>query len=360
MRKKLMIVLPTLEGGGAQRVMVTLARNINKQKFEVFLLAIDGTGPYRKNIPESVNLIDLKIKRVRYSAKKIITTVNEVKPDLLLSTLGYLSILILAIRKYFECNPKIIIRISNTPSQKLKKYSLLKQFTLKKLINYFYSKADIIVNQCREMEEDFHNTFNITDNKTTYIYNPIDLKSINQTITGNNPYDQETINFLAVGRLTYQKGFDILLKSFELVLKKYPNARLTILGKGEMEEDLTRLIEELQITKNVRMLGFVDNPFDYYYYSDVFVLSSRWEGFPNAMLEALACGTKVVSTNCKSGPTEILRNNEFGELAEVNNYINLSSQMIKSLESSNKSSNRAGDFNVSKIIKDYERLFMDI
>jgi glycosyltransferase involved in cell wall biosynthesis len=144
------------------------------------------------------------------------------------------------------------------------------------------------------------------------------------------------------------------------VCKDYPNVHLTILGEGELENTLKKQAIDLDIVDHVSFLGFVDNPYPYYYYSDTYILSSRWEGFPNTLLEALACGTKVVATNCKSGPNEIIGNNEYGILAEVSNIESLSTSIIRSINGSNKSNNRGEHFEVSKIIKEYEKILLKL
>lgn len=109
----------------------------------------------------------------------------------------------------------------------------------------------------------------------------------------------------------------------------------------------------------INFLGFNENPYPYYYYSDTYVLSSRWEGFPNTLLEALACEAKVVATTCKSGPKEIIENDKYGILVEVNNAKSLANGIMKSLEGNNKSNDRASVFSIEKIVKKYEEVFLN-
>src|SRR5690606_18248854 len=135
-----------------------------------------------------------------------------------------------------------------------------------------------------------------------------------------------------------------------------PNVHLTILGDGELREDLQKTAKDLGVVNSITFEGFKDNPYPYYYYADMYILSSRWEGFPNTLLEALACGTKVVAINCKSGPREILGDNEYGELVEEGNSDALAVGIIKSISEQNKSGERANFFNIDNVIKEYEKI----
>lgn len=173
-----------------------------------------------------------------------------------------------------------------------------------------------------------------------------------------NPYNEDLINIIAIGRLTYVKGFDILLKAFKIVNEKIPNTHLTILGEGELKNELIHQAEKFNILKNITFVNFTNNLYPYLFYSDTFVLSSRWEGFPNTLLEALACHAKVVATDCKNGPREILDNNKYGRLVPTEDYISLAEGIISSINDSNRSKDRAADFDIEKIVKQYEELFI--
>ena len=261
----------------------------------------------------------------------------------------------LSIRKLIKGNPKIIVREANTPSKSI---SSNKRF-LTTLYKYFYPKADLIVAQCKEMKDDIVDIFNIDEKKITYIYNPVDIEGIKNCCKNKNPYNNNKINLLSVGRLTFQKGFDILIDAFNIVLKKIPNAHLTILGEGILKNDFQKQAEILGIRENISFVGFKENPYPYYYYSDVYILSSRWEGFPNTLLEALACGTKVVATDCKSGPKEILAGGKYGVLVNEGDYKSLADGIIKAIIGENKTSDRANLFHIKKIIKEYEKIFLN-
>ena len=359
LKTKLAIIVPSLQGGGAERVITNIVRNINKNKFDIILILVKKDGPYIDLVPENVSIVNLDSDRVRYSIFKLIKELNYYRPDVILSTLGHLNLALLIIRPILKGNPKIIIREANTPSKNLSKSFSIKNIVFRYLYKKLYPKADIILAQCKDMKNDIIGTFNNVDkNKVQYIYNPLDIENIRKNMKCKNPYDENEINLLAVGRLTYQKGFDVLINAFKIVVDKLPNARLTILGDGELREELQKQAYDLGIIEKISFAGFKNNPYPYYYYADTYILSSRWEGFPNSLLEALACGCKVVSTDCKSGPKEILENNEYGILVPTDDYISLGEGIMKSINGENKSKDRAKRFDVNNIIKQYEKILI--
>jgi glycosyltransferase involved in cell wall biosynthesis len=354
MRKKVVFVLPSLRGGGAERVIVNIVRNLDCLKFDIRLILLKKEGPYISLLPKNLQVVDLDTSRVKNSIIPLIKAINAIKPDVVFSTMGHLNLAILAVRPLLSGNPKIIVREANTPSKDITKKKKL--FAL--LYKLLYPKADLIIAQCSEMKEDLKEYSNIDESKIRYIYNPLDVENIKNRAKGKNPYDPSKINILSVGRLSPQKGFDILINAFGLVLKEFPNAYLTILGEGNLKEELRKQAKELKIGDNISFVGFKDNPYPYYYSADMYVLSSRWEGFPNTLLEALACKTKVIATKCKSGPKEILGENEFGYLVEVEDYESLAEGIINYIPENNKTGNRASFYDVNSILKEYEEILL--
>jgi len=355
-KKKLAIVVPSLRGGGAERVMVNIIRHIDTSKFDIRLILIKKEGPYVQFIPEHIPVIDLNSNRVRFAIVKLIKELNKYKPDVILSTLGYLNLALISIKPFLKGGPKIIVRHAISPTKSLEKYSNIKRSICKKVYRILYNKSDIILAQCEEMKKDIAEVYQIDEGKIRYIYNPLDIKKIQSDMQKQNPYNTDKFNLISAGRFTYQKGFDILLKAFKIVHKKHPNTHLTILGEGVLKEELIITAQKLGLDKKVTFAGFQENPYPYYYYSDMFILSSRYEGFPNTLLEALACKTKVISTQCKNGPKEIIGCNDYGLLAEVENNHSLANSILRYMSMESLTQNRCYSFDIKKIIQEYELL----
>lgn len=360
MKKKVAIIIPSLEGGGAERVIVNIVKYLNKDKFDLKLIIIKKTGAYVHLIPDDVNIVDLDCDRVRKSTFKLLNELNNFKPDVILSTLEHLNITLLLMKPFLKGKPKIIIREANTPSRNMSNLSPLKKKIYAKMYKILYSRATCIVAQCAEMKADIIETLSLDKDKIVYIYNPVDLEEIESLKIEFDPFEKENVNIVAIGRLAYQKGFDNLIDAFKLVSKQITNAHLIILGDGPLKNDLTKRVIDQKLIGKVEFLNFQENPYPYLFFSDMYVLSSRWEGFPNTMLEALACETKVVSTDCKSGPKEILGENEYGFLVKENSPELLADAMITYLFEKSKTQKRAGFFDVRKIVKEYESLFLKI
>ncbi|WP_158233681.1 glycosyltransferase [Sporosarcina sp. P21c] len=358
-KKKIAIIIPSLRGGGAERVFVNITNNIDPDKFNVRLIVIKKEGPYVKLLKDSIDVVDLKSGRVRYSLIKLVKALNEFRPDIVISTLGHLNLMLIGLKPLLKSNPKILVREASTPSKSLTELPKNKKRIFKFLYKSLYPKANIIIAQCEEMKNDIIKSFSLNESKVKYIYNPLDILKIKTDGEKENPYMTEKINIIAVGRLTYAKGFDILIESFKIVMDRIPNAQLTILGNGELKESLVSQIKKLNLEKNISLIEFQENPYPYFFYADTFVLSSRWEGFPNTLLEALACNVKVVSTECKSGPREIIGNNEYGILVPTEDSEKLAQGIISSINSKRNSRERAKEFEINKIVKEYEELFMN-
>ncbi|MEH7086684.1 glycosyltransferase [Neobacillus drentensis] len=362
MKKKILFVIPSLEGGGAERVIVNLLRNIDRTKFNVNFIAINLQGPYVKDLPNDINIIDLKKTRARYSIFKLIKEINKIKPDSILTTLGFINILLIIIKPFLFGKPRIVIREANTVSKNFSGTSNLKKSIYKSIYSYLYPKADVIIAQSEGMKNDLINFLSLPPNKIKRIYNPIDINTIISKSKEFNPFMHNGVqNIVSIGRLTYQKGFDILIEAFKVVVDHNPNTKLTILGEGPLKKELLDLADNLGIINNINFEGFKENPYPYLSNSDVFVLSSRWEGFPNVLLEALACGSNIVSTNCKSGPSEIIGDNKYGLLVEEENAELLAQNIINMLKKAPQTKQNMDQsliYDIKNIVTQYEDILI--
>jgi len=263
-------------------------------------------------------------------------------------------------------NLKLIISERNTISYTLRfsKFRIVKKIISKIL----YRKADTIVAISKGVKEDLIKTLKLPQEKVKVIYNPLDIDKIKRMAKEeiNHPWlvNKEYPVIINVGRLIYQKGQDILLKAFKIVNEKI-ESRLIVLGEGPLLNELKNLTKQLNIEDKVDFVGFQKNPFSFISKSDVFVLSSRWEGFPNVLIEAMACGVPVISTDCPSGPNEIIENGKNGILVKVDDVYGLAEAILSILENKNFSDALSKNalksvekFDVFNILRKYEGLIL--
>lgn len=349
----ILFILPNLNAGGAERVIVNIIRSLNCSEYNIYLVLINKIGELIELVPTKVKIIDLGINRTRYSFLKLLLVIHKIKPELIFSSTNRTNILILAISYFLTCKSKIIIREPNSP------YA---QYILKQLPQYYiffikllYHKADIIIAQTEAMKNEINKYFKISTNKIRVVINPIDYEYIDSKVKINkNPYPQEYVNVVASGRIDKQKGFDFLIKSFKRVINKNNNFRLYILGKegnGKYKRNLVSLINDLELNSHIFFKGFQSNPFVYYKYADLFVLSSRWEGLPNVILESLYLNTPVIVTNCIPFFNEILVIGQDGYIVEFGNEKELAYRILQ-YDNLKVSYKQDVDYNFNKLIKE--------
>ncbi len=352
-----MFILPALHGGGAERVMLTLVKYIDRSKFTPIFVLLKKEGKFLGQVPSDIEIIDLQASQARYAIFKIAKIIKKQKPDIVFSTLGHLNLLMAMIRPFFSKKIKFISRESNTVSveNQGEKYPRLFDFLYKSIYNNF----DLIITQSEYMKKDLVDNYQTDPSKTVVIYNPVDIENIENRLTKFKKtfFDNKKINLLAVGRLSHQKGFDILIKTISLLDEKY---HLTILGEGEDKESLINQIKTLKLDNRITLAGFTNNPYPYMLYCDLFILSSRYEGLPNVVLETNTCGTPVVAVNSPGGTAEIIKNGVNGILTAKLDPQELANDIKKATKYKFNTHEIKEyirkKFNVEKIVKEYEKV----
>jgi glycosyltransferase involved in cell wall biosynthesis len=304
-RKRVLFLVPSLIGGGAQRVFSTLLRHLDRLRFEPHLGVLRPTGVYLKDIPQDVGIHDLKVARVRYAAPSIVRFIRELHPDTVLSTLGHLNLTLMAIKPLLPRQTRLLIREAAVASSFLE-MEVQHPAVWRWAYRYLYRRADKIICLSDTMVEDMATEFRLPRAKLVRIYNPVDAGRVQQLAEEQeDPYPDPGARIVAVGRLCRQKGYDILMDAMPAVLQQAPDARLAILGEGPLEAELKQQSRRLRLDGAVEFLGFQQNPWPYVKHADVFVLPSRYEGLPNVLLEALALGRPAVVTDCPGAMREI-------------------------------------------------------
>jgi len=357
--EKLAIFLPTLCGGGAERVMVNLACGFVRHGLRVDMVLGQAEGPHLKDVPSTARVVDLKAKRVLCSLPRLVRYLKRERPDAVLSAMSHANIVVLQARSLARVKTRVVVSERSTLSMAVANSPSLRGRLIPLLVRHFYPRADVIVAVSRGVADDLVAVTGLPREKVKVIYNPVETTVLLAKAT--EPLDHpwfchgEPPVIVSVGRLTKAKDFPVLIRAFALVRRKKP-AHLVILGEGEERSQLESVIKDLGLEKDVTMPGFVTNPYKYIKNARVLVLSSRWEGLPNALIEALVLGTPVVSTDCPSGPTEILEGGKWGKLVPVGDPEALARGILETLDSPPKSEDlqeRAKAFSVEAILPQY-------
>ena len=318
-KERLALFLPGLYEGGAERIILNLAKGIAAQGHAVDLVLARAEGPYMGQIPDSVRLVDLKAARVLSSVPALIRYIKREQPTAMLSAL-FTNIIALWARRLAGSPTRVVISEHNTLSSVVGNQNDLRWQWYPRLAGWCYPWADRIVAVSKGIADDLAETTTIPRDRIQVIYNPVitsDLREKSEEAL-DHPWFRtgEPPVILAVGRLTAQKAFDVLIRAFACVRKKRP-ARLLVLGEGELRPRLQALIRDLGLEQDVSLAGFVQNPYPYMAHASVLALSSRWEGLPTVLIEALYLGTPIVATDCAKGTREILMDGHYGRLVPV-------------------------------------------
>jgi glycosyltransferase involved in cell wall biosynthesis len=349
--------LPSLRGGGAERVMVTVANGVAARGHRVDLVLAKAEGPYLAEVSANVRVIDLKSHRVLASLPRLIAYLRRERPQSMLSALSHANIVAIVARVLSNVKCRLVVSEHSAPSRALVGPGM--PSVMAGLIRATYPRADTVVCVSEGMKQEMRNLLPGPEHNLVAIYNPLDLDRIRrmaqQPVTHDWPTGINGPIIVAAGRLTKAKDYPNLLRAFALLSATHP-ARLMILGQGELHQPLKALAQDLGIANRVAFMGFQENPFAWMRAADLYVMSSQWEGLPGTLMEAMACGARIVSTDCRTGPDEILEAGKWGRLVPVNDPEALAGAMIMALDDPNAPdvSARAEAFRADRIITRYE------
>ncbi|HJW91857.1 MAG TPA: glycosyltransferase [Anaerolineales bacterium] len=317
---KIAIFIPSLSGGGAERAMLNLAHGFADSGCEAELVLASASGPYLDKVHNTIRLVDLKAGRVLASLPNLVSYLRSNRPDALISSLDYANIVALWARRLAGTPSRMAINDQNTISRSAYNSARRRQRIVPALMKQFYPWADYVIGNSQGVADDLVKLTGLPPERIHILYNPVVTPELKEKVQA--PLDHpwfvagEPPVILAVGRLTKQKDFPMLLQAFAQVRQRRP-ARLMILGEGPDRSALETQVKQLGLEGEVSMPGFVENPYGYMQRATVFVLSSLWEGLPTVLIEALYCSVPVVSTDCPSGPREILRDGQYGQLVPM-------------------------------------------
>lgn len=301
MSKKILFITVDTTGGGAERMMFNIIGSL-RPEHDIRLL-ITSSQSSQGLCPRPLSSKNLNKKHASSALFSIISEVRDFKPDYIFTTsssIGYMAI----IAKYMmlKHKPRVFIRCAVPPSEVYHKS--LKPRLLNFIIKTTYNKADLIIAQTNYMRQDLIDSFQLCPQKVKTIRNIVDTSYINKKASGTCPteYNKNTYNIVAAGALYSVKGFDLLIDALSLIKGQHQNINLYIIGDERYETGyksfLQSLIDKQGLTQRAFLLGHKSNPYPYICHADLLVMSSRKEGYPNVVLEALFLNTPVVATDC--------------------------------------------------------------
>ncbi|WP_062199785.1 glycosyltransferase [Massilibacterium senegalense] len=377
-------VMQNLSGGGAERILINILKFLDRDKFNIKLFLIDKFGKYLNEVPEDIEVFGYrdeqeievrktkKISRIKSELEifKIAKVASSFCKDCDL-VVGYLE---------FESSylAALIGRKLNISSVGWIHTSLdnhfpkgFRGFKHRIWSKWSFRKLDAVFSVSREAMEIAIRQFPVLKSKMNVIYNPNNLSEIRklskEPITEKNVFLEDAYNLIGVGRLLEVKGFDLLIKAHHHLLTADIPTNLIILGDGPEKENLRKLAKDLSVENSVHLLGFVSNPYKYLEKADMFVLSSRYEGLPTVLIEAMALGKCTVATNCPTGPKEIVENEKSGLLVYPGSSEAIAEGIAKIISNPAlqkmlqlESKKRAEFFSVEHIIPKIEREFLSL
>ena len=357
--KKIALFIPSLKGAGAEKIVFNLANFFSQKGYDVDVIVLKKIGQYLDNVNPKVRIINLNSNRALLSLIPLIRYLKKNNPYTLISSLSHLNIIsIIAKLIINKIDTKVILVEHNDLRDNYNSKFNFKKKIVKLLMSFTYKKAHKVIAVSNGVLEYILTFINLDKSKVKVIYNPIFDQSI---ITKMREQADEqwlksenTPLILGVGRFTEQKNFELLIRAFAIVRQKI-DAKLIIIGEGHLKNNLISLAKSFDLQGHFSFPGFVKNPYKYMANSSLVVLSSNYEGFGNVLVEAMACGTQVISTDCNSGPSEILENGLWGTLVPVNDELELAKAIIDSLEKKKYHNvlKRAKDFSIDLKGKEY-------
>jgi len=363
---KLLFVLPSLGGGGAERATVDLLRGMNRQQFKVTVALFEQNGSFLPQLPDDVQVFNLQ-GASRHDFRlvwRLARLLHSESPNIVFSVLRYANLVTLLAHRLANSQARVIVNEQNLPSAEFALFggTQVKGWFLRRL----YPWADLVTTISQGIARELTLHYGVSKHKVRVIPNPVDVSRIRAMglVKPEHPWFQLGLPVLvSAGRLHPQKGFAYLIRAFAIVRHALA-CKLIILGEGPQRRVLELLIAELGLSNDVALPGFQDNPYNYMYNSTVFVLSSVYEGFGNVLVEALALGVPVISTRCPVGPEEIITDGLTGVLVPPADEYALAQAILRVLKDgelryklSANGPGRAADFAIECIVSQYESVF---
>jgi glycosyltransferase involved in cell wall biosynthesis len=311
---RIALTLPSLAGGGAQRIFVDLARGLLDRSVDVDLVLVRDEGELRDSVPPGAEVVLLGGGPVSRAAPKLARYLRKRRPDVVVPAIFHMSLCTVLAARLVRPRVPVVVSHHNQLTLYARHSEHVKDRVVPWLVRAGYPFADRVVAVSEGVADDLAAVTGMPRSAIDVVHNPVDAERVRTAAAApvEHPWlaERSSAVLVAAGRLTAQKDFATLLRAVALL----GEVRLLVLGEGEQRRGLDLLARELGVADRVDLAGFTANPYPSYRAADAFVLSSRWEGLPTVLVEALVLGVPVVATDCPSGPAEILAGGRWGRL----------------------------------------------
>jgi glycosyltransferase involved in cell wall biosynthesis len=346
--------------------MVNLASGLEAQGQQVEFVLVRAEGQFLADVPVGVTIIDLEARRAIFALPALIRYLRTQHPDVLLTALDNASVIAVLAKYLSHVTTQVVVSVHAPLSWTHGRANSIFGKIFKWLIQWSYPRASAVVAVSEGVRHDLVRNFGLDRHKVHTIYNPIidtRLQEMGSQVPDHRWFGPQQVPvILAVGRLSVEKDYPTLIRAFYLVRQQRP-ARLLILGEGDEKARLQALVSELGLAQDVELVGFTANPYAFMKQVSCYALPSTFEGFGNVLVEALAMGCRVVSTNCPGGPAEILNGGEFGHMVPVGDSAAMATALLETLEDDHRPSSspplmaHLQKFEVQNVAGKYAALF---
>ncbi|MDD3643066.1 MAG: glycosyltransferase [Candidatus Krumholzibacteria bacterium] len=335
MGTRIALLLPNLGGGGAQRVIVNLAGGFARRGLGTDVVAVRAAGPLLADLPPRARLIDLGSRSTFAALPRLIRYIRRERPAAMLSTMSHCNVVALLARRLSRPGMRLVVREATTLDWSRRRPLPVNERAVRVLMERLYPGADLVVANSHGTAADLVGSGIVPGDRVRVIHNPVVCDEIFEKQREAAPHRWLQGGgipvLIAVGRLHESKDHATAIRAFAAI-RRDRAARLVILGEGPERGRLLELADELHVAEDLDLPGFTANPHAWLARASALVCSSRWEGFGNVLVEALAAGTPVISTDCPGGPGEILGGGRFGRLVPVGDHEALARSIVETLD----------------------------
>lgn len=362
---RIALLMQDFSGGGAERMMVNIAEGLAARAHEVEIVTVRPEGPYRNRVPLHIPVVTLGPRRVSRAIPALARYLRRRRPDAALSTLVHMNVAAVLARRASRAPTRIVLREANRIREDSRAEPRPLIRVAYRLLPLLYSWADHVIAVSEDVAGEVRQLTSLPPDRVTAVNNPVlsrrDLAAISSSTPPPHPWLSEEIPvILAIGRLAPQKDHATLLDAFARLRREHP-ARLVVLGQGDLEGAIRQRGRDLGIDDSMALVGFQKEPFTWLKHAAVLAHTSLWEGSPNVVVEALACGVPVVATDCPGGPRQILDGGRYGELVPVGDARAVADALARVLDErpdSKSLQRRAIEFTAEKVVRQYEAILL--